>query len=153
MSDAELVLYCHELGWIARAWQGGAGVLLICCVWFGCRYYFDVGFRMPRLRRALRRAADERDKQKALAANAVIELARANGGPKAEVVTKLEAMVRSQEAELLRVDAIRVKTDAACTLFRAERDQALGELREERDLRQALDGLIAALNAEHIEVG
>lgn len=114
MTEFEVLNTCRDMRLLATFWAGAFGVALICCVWFGCRYYFDAGVRMPRLRRAARRLAQERDDQKAKAERLIVEIAQTKA--------RMEQIGLEAQREINRVDAIRKKTEKALTASKDEAD-------------------------------
>jgi hypothetical protein len=142
MTSTEALAYCQELGWLAKAmlsgWQGACGVLLICCVWFGCRYYFGVGIRMPRLRATAKRLAQERDAAKAENARLLGECAMLRG--KMETLG-LEAQkeINAADAKAARERAIRKRTEERLT----EQNALLADA---NDRATSLEQLLLAVN-------
>lgn len=142
MSETELVLYCRELGWIAAGWKSACGVLLIACIWYGCRYHFDVGVRLPRLRRSAKRLAEERDSCKLRAVKAEAESALLRSKMHT-VGLEAEKEIALADGRALRERAIRKKTEDGLTAAKAD-------LANETGRADTLAGLLLAVNEARV---
>lgn len=145
MSETELVLYCRELGWIAAGWKSACGVLFIACVWYGCRYHFDVGVRLPRLKRTAKRLAEERDATRARAIKAEAESALLRSKMHT-VGLEAEKAITLAGAKAARERGIRKKTEADLIAKNAL-------LANEQDRATTLEGLLLAVNDSRVSPG